>query len=114
MDERLKKALDFSNYSLTISNQKKNLKNRLNQMLLVHHDNGVFVAAPTTINFVGSLSQSGSTAVFLDTKENPIRVNDLIAFKIKLETAYTDAMLEYEVEFNKIKKLRSLDKLMED
>jgi hypothetical protein len=114
MDERLQKALEFSNYSLTISNQKKNLKNRLNQMLLVHQDNGVFVADPTTINFVSGLSAMQDSAVFLDTKENPIRVNDLLAFKVKLETAYDDAMREYEAEFNKIKKLRNLNKLLED
>ena len=114
MDDRLQKALDFSNYSLTISNQKKNLKNRLNQMLLVHQDNGVFVADPTTINFVDSLTNNGFTAVLLDTKENPIRVSDLLAFKVKLENAYDDAMREYEAEFNKIKKLRNLNKLLED
>ena len=114
MDDRLQKALDFSNYSLTISNQKKNLKNRLNQMLLVHHNNGLFVADPTTINFVDSLTNNGFTAVLLDTKENPIRVYDLPAFSEKLKTAYDDAMREYEAEFNKIKKLRNLNKLLED
>jgi|TARA_B110000114_G_scaffold138994_1_gene146425 hypothetical protein len=114
MDDRLQKALDFSNYSLTISNQKKNLKNRLNQMLLVHHNNGLFVADPTTINFVCHLSSTQDSAVFLDTKENPIRVSDLLAFKVKLENAYDDAMREYEAEFNKIKKLRNLNKLLED
>lgn len=114
MDERLQKALDFSNYSLTISNQKKNLKNRLNQMLLVHHNNGVFVADPTTINFVCHLSTAQDTAVLLDTKENPIRINDLVEFSSKLDSAYDDAMREYEAEFNKIKKLRNLNKLLED
>jgi hypothetical protein len=31
-----------------------------------------------------------------------------------LENAYDDAMREYEAEFNKIKKLRNLNKLLED
>jgi hypothetical protein len=114
MDDRLQKALDFSNYSLTISNQKKNLKNRLNQMLLVHHNNGVFVADPTTINFVSYMMTQQQGMYILDTKENPIRVQDLPEFCRKLEDAYEDAMREYSEEFDKIKKLRNLNKLLED
>jgi len=113
MDERLQSALEFSNYSLTIANHKKNIKNRMNQMLLVHHNNGVFCADPTTINFVSHISMNQQTAVFLDTKENPIRVSDLTEFHDKLTNAYDDAMREYEAEFNKIKRIRKIDKLME-
>ena len=114
MDDRLQKALDFSNYSLTISNQKKNLKNRLNQMLLVHHNNGVFVADPTTINFVSYMMTQQQGMYILDTKENPIRIQDLPVFCQKLEDAYDTAMREYSEEFDKIKKLRNLNKLLED
>ena len=44
MDERLQKALEFSNYTLTLNNQKRNIKNRVQQLQLVHHGSGVFVA----------------------------------------------------------------------
>ena len=44
MDERLQKALDFSNYTLTLNNQKRNIKNRVQQLQLVHHNAGVCTA----------------------------------------------------------------------
>ena len=44
MDERLEKALEFSNYTLTLNNQKRNIKNRVAQLQLVHHQAGVFIA----------------------------------------------------------------------
>ncbi|SVE39218.1 uncharacterized protein METZ01_LOCUS492072, partial [marine metagenome] len=44
MDERLEKALEFSNYALTINNQKRNIRNRVAQLQIVHHLGGVFIA----------------------------------------------------------------------
>ena len=52
MDERLEKALDFSNYALTINNQKRNIRNRVAQLQIVHHLGGVFIADHETIAFV--------------------------------------------------------------
>ena len=120
MDERLEKALEHSNYSITIANQKKNLKNRFQQQLLVHHQGGAFCADPQTINFTAELHRQASrfspldmSAVILDTKENPIKVSDISELNEKLHKAYYTAVTEYEEEFSKIKRLRKLDKLLE-
>ena len=51
MDERLQKALDFSNYTATINNQKQNIKNRFEQLQLVHHAGGTFVANQQPVNY---------------------------------------------------------------
>lgn len=113
MDDRLEKALEHSNYSITIANQKKNLKNRFQQQLLVHYQSGVFCADQQTISFVTTMYNEGSSLVVLDTKENPIDITNVEEFITKLRTAYTVASREYVEEFNKIKRLRKIDKLME-
>ena len=55
MDERLEKALDFSNYALTINNQKRNIRNRVAQLQIIHHLGGVFIANHETIAFIKTL-----------------------------------------------------------
>ena len=55
MDERLEKALEFSNYALTINNQKRNIRNRVEQLQIVHHLGGVFKADHETIGFIKTL-----------------------------------------------------------
>ena len=68
MDERLQKALEFSNYTATINNQKRNIKNRFEQLQLVHHAGGTFVANQETIAFVNTMLSmkhtSGVTAIW--------------------------------------------------
>lgn len=113
MDERLQKALEHSNYSITIANQKKNLKNRFQQQLLVHHAGGVFCADQQTLCFVSSITGNSGKYVILDTKENPIKIDDIDELRAKLWSAYHNASLEYENEFSKIKRVRKLDKLTE-
>ena len=114
MDERLQKALEFSNYTLTINNQKKNVKNRVAQLQTVHYSGGVFHADPTTISFVKTLLDLEHPVVILvDVKENPIRINNPEEFLTKLLDAYTSAMQEYDVEYTKLKKARNIKKLMD-
>jgi hypothetical protein len=114
MDERLTKALEFGNYSATIANQKQLIKNRVKQLTTVHHNNGVFYADTSTISFVQTLIANGATgSIIVDTKENPIRITSLVEFQETLLSAYNDAMNEYEAEFEKLKKVRNLKKLMD-
>lgn len=114
MDERLQKALEFSNYSLTINNQKQNIKNRVAQLQTVHHMGGVFIANPETIAFVKVLlDMDRKDAIVVDTKENPVRIPKLSEFLEKLVDAYTSAMQEYDIQYEKIKKSRNIKKLMD-
>ena len=114
MDERLQKALEFSNYSLTITNQKKNIKNRINQLRIVHHDNGVFFADEATIGFVKTLIDLGNKqSVLIDTKENPVEVKSLNDLLENLTSAYFSATNELNAEYLAIKKQRTVTKLMD-
>lgn len=114
MDERLQKALEFSNYTLTINNQKQNIKNRVAQLQTVHHLGGVFIANQETIAFVKTLIDlEHKDAIVVDTKQNPIRVPKLQELLEKLVGAYISATQEYEVEYEKLKKARNIKKLMD-
>lgn len=114
MDERLQKALEFSNYSLTINNQKRNIKNRVQQLQIVHKNGGVFTADAVTIAFVKTLIDlEQKSAILIDTKENPVRVGNLEEFLDILVSAYTSATTEFEIEYEKLKKARNIKKIMD-
>jgi hypothetical protein len=114
MDERLQKALEFSNYSLTINNQKRNIKNRVQQLQMVHKNGGVFIADATTISFIKTLIDLGKTStILIDTKENPVRISKLVEFLDILMSAYTSATTEFDIEYEKLKKARSIKKIMD-
>lgn len=114
MDERLEKALEFSNYSATIANQKQNIKNRVQQIKTVHENSGVFMADHVTISFVKTLIDMKITSTIMeDSKGNPIQIKDLKSLQENLVSAYTSAMTEYDAGMNKLKKIRNLKKLMD-
>ena len=54
MDERLEKALEFSNYRMTIENQKKNLKTRVDTLQTFMYAKGTWKADQPLISFVQS------------------------------------------------------------
>tara|TARA_B100001769_G_C21853839_1_gene462714 strand:- start:135 stop:482 length:348 start_codon:yes stop_codon:yes gene_type:complete len=114
MDERLEKALEFANYRITLGNQKRTLKQRTQVLQTVHYSKGVFFADHVTISFVKTLLDSGKTdSIIVDTKENPIHIEDLKEFLDTLISSYTEAMNEYKVQSDKIKKARNIKSLMD-
>ncbi len=114
MDERLERALEFSNYRRTLSNQKRNIISRMQILQTVHYNNGVFFADPITISFVHALLQSGKTsAVLIDTKENPVEIENLIEFQETVLGAYNEASNEFKVQMDKLKKARNIKKIMD-
>ena len=54
MDERLEKALEFANYRITLGNQKRNIRSRMEVLQAVHYNSGSF-SLITTISFVNTL-----------------------------------------------------------
>lgn len=113
-DERLQKALEFSNYIATITNQKQQIKNRVAQLQLVHANGGTFRANQETIAFVKTLlDMDHKSAILLDSKDNPINVTDVKDLLEQLVSAYFSAMQEYDAEYTKIKKSRSVEKIMD-
>lgn len=114
MDERLQKALEFSNYTLTLNNQKKNIKNRVQQLQLVHYGSGVFVANQETIAFVKTMIDLKHTSgVLIDSKDNPVRVSNYNELLDKLVNQYISATQEYDVEYEKLRKARNIKSIMD-
>jgi hypothetical protein len=113
MDERLEKALEFSNYRTTIENQRANLRRRFDAMLIVHRENASFNADAQTIGLVKALIDTGTNeAVLLDTKENPVEINKLDVFLLNLIEAYHCATNEFIVEHRKLARARNIKKAM--
>lgn len=113
MDKRLQDALDFSNYRLTLSNQKNNLKQRAEVQKLVNHNNGIFSATIEKMGYISYLISSGAEQqVFMDNNDIPVLVKDLPVFLEKLNSAYTVAMNEFFVENEKLKRQRNLKSLV--
>lgn len=107
MDEKLSKALEFSNYRLTLNNQKKNLKMRMQTMMTIGYNGAMFTANLELINFIKQLLDLRvAQYIFLDDNENPVLVKDLLDFHSKLLTQHTEALNEYYIECEKLKKMR--------
>lgn len=113
MDEKLRAALEFSNYRLTLNNQKQNLKMRMQTMLTISHGGNMFTAKLELINFVKQLIDLGiKEQVVLDDNENPVIITDLVDFHSKLMSTYNAALTEYYIENEKLKKMRDTKKLV--
>lgn len=107
MDDKLREALEFSNYRLTLNNQKLNLKQRMNTMLTIGYSNSMFTATLELINFVQHLlDRKVEQFVFIDDNENPVLIKALQDFHTKLFSAYTEALNEYYNDYEKLKKKR--------
>tara|TARA_R110002167_G_scaffold53294_9_gene152964 strand:+ start:304 stop:651 length:348 start_codon:yes stop_codon:yes gene_type:complete len=114
MDERLEKALDFSNYALTINNQKRNIRNRVAQLQIVHYMGGVFLADHETIAFVKTLvDMKHKKFIVIDSKNNPITVKSVKELLEKLVGAYISATTEFDIENEKLKKARNIKTIMD-
>jgi len=114
MDDRLQKALDFSNYRQTFSVQRKTLKEKINSQLTFGCNGGLFKIDQTLINFVVTLESAGRTenVVLLDSNDNPILIEKLIEFKDEIFDRYFSATNEYYEEYKQLKSSRSVEKLI--
>ena len=82
-------------------------------MLTIGYQGHMFTVSLEIINFVKQLLDlKVPQYVFLDDNENPVLVTDLIDFHSKLLSQYTEAMNEFYVEFEKLKKLRDTSSLV--
>lgn len=115
MDDRLKNALDFSNYRQTIAVQRKTLKEKMQAKLTYGFNGGIFKIDQSLLSFVSMLCSEGRTqgVVLLDINDNPIIVEDLENFKSEIFDRFFTSSFEYQEEYDKIKKSRSVEKLVD-
>lgn len=109
MDERLKKALDFSNYMVTLNNQKRMLKEKYYEELVYYINGGQFTITQNLISFCQSLISLNQTEVVLiDDNDLPIEINNLDEFTINILNVYSSAANRYLNEYSMIKKSRTV------
>lgn len=115
MDSLLKKALEFSNYKQTLNIQRKTLKEKVDAMLTVGHNGGIFKVDRSLITFVQFLIDQGRTVdvPMLDINENPVLIPDLTIFRDEILDRYFTVVYEYYQDYEKIKKSRSVEALVD-
>lgn len=111
MDERLEKALDFSNYMVTLNNQRRALKEKFLADLVYYHNGGSFLVTKELINFVKAMVDTGNDTdvVFIDDKDIPIEIADVSEFLSTIMNIYFSASNQYYTEYEKLKKNRSIE-----
>lgn len=115
MDERLEKALDFSNYMVTLNNQKRLLKEQYHENLVYFKNGCQFTVTKELITFVGFLVDKGNDTdiVLTDDNDIPTSISDLTEFYEEILDVYFSASNQYYQSYDELKKKRRVEKLID-
>lgn len=115
MDMRLQQALDFAKYKETFEIQKIQAREKLESKLTVGYNGGIFKVNRELIVFVDFLLANDRTTdvPMLDSNGSPILISDLEDFKVVLLDRYFSGLLEFYNEYERLKKSRSVEKLLD-
>jgi hypothetical protein len=114
MDQRLEKALDFSNYMVTLNNQKRVLTEQFKQDIIHYYCGGQFTVTQELISFCHTLvSSMQTTTVLIDDNNMPIEILDLKAFLEEILSKYFESSNKYFNEYTKLKNNRSVEGIIE-
>jgi len=115
LDDKLKSALAFSNYRQTLATQRRLLKEKLEARLTYGFNGGIFKIDQNLLTFVDFFIKNGRTESIplIDANGNPIMVHDLEKFKDEILDRYFSATNEYIDSFDKLKKSRTIEKLLD-
>lgn len=109
MDERLAKALEFSNYRISLFNRKEDIKTKFNTMLLYSCNGGSFKVTTELLCFVKLILDSGkSNIVLVDLNNNPVEIVEIQKFYNDILSKYVEATNYYNFEYNKLRKSRTV------
>lgn len=114
MDERLDKALKFSNYMVTLNNQKRVIKEKFFEDLLYFNSGCQFTVTKELITFVGLLIDRGNDTdvVLTDDNDIPAKIGDLKSFYADILNTYFTAANNYHTKYEDLRKNRSVEKLV--
>lgn len=114
MEDRLRRALEFSNYRQTLHIQRENVKQRYNSQLQLITNGGIFYAERELVSFVQSLIDTkNDSAIIIDSKNNPVNIENLKEFRDNLLEAYHQASNELYAEHRRLKKSRNIKAIIE-
>ena len=108
MDDRLAKALEQANYSVAIQTQKRNLRLAFTNALTFGHNGGTFVASEKLISFIDALLRADNgSEVVIDERGNPVMIDDLSAFYLRVVETYRTAANEFYAGYEKLRRART-------
>lgn len=113
MDERLEKALEFSNFMVTLNNQRRIIHEQFLENCIHYLNGGKFAVTRDLINFCHTLLQNNQTnAVLIDDNNTPVEVENLEKFLEDILDIYFTNSYEYLNKFKEIKNKRSVEGLV--
>jgi hypothetical protein len=113
MDERLQKALDISNYMVTLNNQKRLLQEQYQENLIHYYDGSQFTITQQLISFCQSLlAMNQESTILIDDNQIPTDIENLEQFTQDLYSKYFESANRYLTEYNKLKTNRSVESIM--
>jgi len=115
VDDQLKQALDFANYRQTFSIQRQTLKEKIEAKLTYGIGGGIFKIDRSLIAYVQMLVDQDRVEgiPLIDSNDNPVLIDNLEDFRDEILDRYYTTTLEYYEQYQKLKKSRSVEKLLD-
>ena len=112
--ERLAKALDFSNTMQTFNLAKNNLKVKTQNLLSYSVNGGTFRVSQELIAFVSmAVNQGKASLILLDKNDIPIQIDDTEKFLEDISSLYFEVINEYYNDYQKLRSSRKIEKVLE-
>ena len=112
--ERLAKALDFSNTMQTFNLSKNNLKVKTQNLLSYSINGGTFSVSQELIAFVNMAVVAEKTnLILLDKNDIPIQIDDTTKFLEDISSLYFEVINEYYNDYQKLRSSRKIEKVLE-
>jgi hypothetical protein len=100
MDERLEKALQFSNYMVNLNNQKRILEETYHQDIIHYFNGAQFTVDKELIVFCKIMMDlEQEVVVLVDDNKRPVEIDNLSEFFDEILTIYNEASNEYHVNY---------------
>ena len=109
MDDRLEQALEFANFKHTLHIEKKRLQAKLHRDLELAYNGGMFTIDRTFVVFLHLFNPDDDGSItILDDNLTPIIILNPIEFHHEVNNTYHRAVNRYRIEFELLKKKRSV------
>ena len=103
----------FSNLKTAHETKKINSYDRAKNKLIFAYEGGLFTADPDTILFA-KMHDTQRDLILIDNNDNPVKINEIDKFIAKAESSYYEAMNEYHLLYQDLKKQRTVKKLIDE
>jgi hypothetical protein len=115
MDERIEKAFETANYMATLSNQKRIIQEEFEQQLIFYINGSTFQITPNLISYIKTVIDLGhlSDAVFVDSNNVPVLIDDVQLFFNNITTQYFSACKIYFEKYTDIRVKRKIKDIVE-